>query len=486
MSRVPQADQAAALLYHARAATPFTSQDGQPCASVPASLDSRHVLPIRSAAFRDWLTAAFYDEFEVAPSLAALRAVLRALEARARYGEFPVQKLDHRVGFEGDPFAPSKVILDLANSSGQVLEIDSQAWRIRDNMQHSFRQSITTLALPPPTPPPEENPDANRQALDHFARLFLLGDRERARVFAWLVGALRPAGPYPILVIEGPVASGKTLLARALRALIDPSQVLIWRLPERDEQLLIFAFENWILAFDDVYRFSSKIAETLGAISSGDALRIPQPDLRETLEIEVARPIILVAPRDEAQPAWTPLRAFSHRTLTIQRSPIRHPHPERALWSEFEGLRPALLAALAYAVVSALRRVRDIDLTNVARFPDTAVWCAAAAPALGLTEKAAVHAVTDTAATWLGADPLRDALRTLLAPGAVWTGDASLLLNQLRTAAPRATLPANPRGLAQALPGIFGFRVERTAPGGRFLTITRLADIEREATAGRD
>jgi len=485
MSRVPQADQAAALLYHARTATPFTSQDGQPCASIPASLDSRQVLPLRSAAFRDWLTAAFFGEFEMAPSLASFHAVLRTLEARARYGEFPAQKLDHRVGFEGDPFTPSKIILDLANPSGQVLEIDSQAWRIRDNMQHSFRQSITTLALPRPVPPPEENPEANQQALDRFARLFSLSENERARVFAWLVNALRPAGPYPILVIDGPVASGKTLLARALRALIDPSPILIRRLPERDEQLLPFAFENWIIAFDDVYRFSPKIADALGAISSGDAFRVPQPDAREALEIEVARPIILVAPRDEAQPAWTPPRALSHRTLTIQRSLIRRPHAERALWSEYESLRPALLAALAQAVVSALHRIRDIDLSNVARFPDTAVWCAAAAPALGLTEQAAIQAVTDTAAMWFGADPLRDALRTLLAPGAVWTGDASSLLNQLRAAAPRATLPSNPKGLAQALPGIFGFRVERSAPGGRTLSVTRLADMEQEATAGR-
>ncbi len=306
-------------------------------------------------------------------------------------------------------------------------------------------------------------------------------------MFAWLVNALRPAGPYPILVIDGPVGSGKTLLARALRAWIDPSPVLVRRLPERDEQVLPFAFENWILAFDDVYRFSPKIADALGAVSSGDALRITQPDSREPLETEIARPIILVAPRDESQVAWAPPRALSHRTLTIQRSPVRCVHPERALWSEFESLRPALLGALAQAVVTALQRIRDIDLSNVARFPDSAVWCAAAAPALGLTEQAAIQAVTDPAAMWLGADPLRDALRTFLATGAVWTGDAGSLLNQLRALSPRATLPASPKNLTQALPGIFGFRVERkrSAPDGRTLAVTRIGDIEQEATAGR-
>jgi hypothetical protein len=56
-------DQTQALLYHARAATPFCSEDGEPCASIPSSVDSRRVLALRSASFRDWLTANFYSEF---------------------------------------------------------------------------------------------------------------------------------------------------------------------------------------------------------------------------------------------------------------------------------------------------------------------------------------------------------------------------------------------------------------------------------------
>jgi hypothetical protein len=55
-------DRTQALLYHARAATPFCSEDGEPCASIPSSVDSRRVLALRSASFRDWLTANFYSE----------------------------------------------------------------------------------------------------------------------------------------------------------------------------------------------------------------------------------------------------------------------------------------------------------------------------------------------------------------------------------------------------------------------------------------
>ena len=130
-----------------------------------------------------------------------------------------------------------------------------------------------------------------------------------------------PPALTPSWFSTAPSTSGKTVLARALRALIDPSPALIRRLPDRDDDLLPLAFENWILAFDDTYAFSAKISEALCAISSGDALRISQPDSRDALEFEIARPIILAAPHDETKPAWTPARSLSNRTVTIQRAP---------------------------------------------------------------------------------------------------------------------------------------------------------------------
>lgn len=485
MSRIPHTDEAAALLRHARSATPFISKDGQPCASVPGSIDSRHIHAIRSAAFRDWLTNEFYSEFEVPPSLSAFRAVLRTLEARARYGDFPPQKLDHRLGCEGDPLTPSKIILDLANSAGEVVEIDSHGWRIRDNMHHSFRESNTTLALPRPIPPLDNNPTGNTDALQQFAQLFSLDATDRARISAWLIAALRPTGPYPILVLHGPANSGKTVLARALRALIDPSPALIRRLPDREDELLDLAFENWILAFDDAYDLSPKTSNALCAISSGDALQIPQADMRDSLEVPIARPIILAAPHDETKPAWTPSHSLSNRTLLIERAPLKRLYPEAAVWSDFESLQPAVLAALVQATATALHRVRDIDLPNVTRFADATVWAAAAAPALGLTEDTVVHALSDPAAVWVGFDPLRATLSTLLAPTGIWTGDAAALLNQLRSIAPRAALPATPKDLSQALPNLAGFRIARTAAGARNFTITTIEEEQQDATAGR-
>lgn len=391
MRKHPQhADESAGLLYHARAATPFCSPDGEPCASIPAGIDARRVVPLRSAAFRDWITANYYSEFEAAPSPLALQAALRALEARARYGESPAQKVGRRLSFEGDPYTPSKIILDLATSAGETLEITSRGWNVANNLSHSFFQSPATLPLPHPAEPPA----SSHQTLSGFSQLFRLQGATRTRVLTWLVNALRPNGPYPILVIQGPASSGKSTLARALRALVDPSSAPLRRLPARGRELLDLARQNWILVFDQVRRVPPNISDALCALSAGEAVEISQPDSREPLVFELARPMILVAPDDDPRRAWTPPHSLAYRTLEVSLPLLHSPRPEAEPWAALEALRPALLGSLATAVSAGLRNLRETDVGNVARFPDCAAWAAAAAPALGLEQNEIVEAVS--------------------------------------------------------------------------------------------
>jgi hypothetical protein len=475
-------DQPKALLELAHTASPFCSNDGQACASLPLSVEHRTVVPLRSAAFRDWLTSEFYKQHSTAPSLQAFRAALRTLEAQARYGEFPAQPVKQRLGFEGDPYFPSKIVLDLANASGDILEITSRGWQTRNNLKTAFRQSTSTLALPAPS---HQQPATNNQQLRD---LLNLPTNAWNRVLAWLTAALRPTGPYPILVLNGPAGSGKSVLARILRTLIDPSTAPAHRLPARDRDLCQLALHNWILIFDQVHRVPNKISETLCALSSGDAIEIAQSDLRDPLVFEVARPIILVAPHDETQRAWTPPRTLANRTVTVHLDRIARPRPEAAIWSAFNTLHPQALATLSDAVATALARIRDIDLGNVSRFPDSATWTSAAAPSLGLEEADVIRAFTDENVMWSGGDPLREAVHALLETTSSWTGEATDLLNQLRTTVPLAALPSTSKGLSQVLANVAGIHLTRTRDSDtRRLTITRIHDAsQKTATADRN
>jgi hypothetical protein len=209
--------------------------------------------------------------------------------------------------------------------------------------------------------------------------------------------------------------------------------------------VLYLALQNWVLVFDQIHRVPIKIAEALCAISSGDALQVAQPDARDDALVEIARPIILIAPLDETQSAWSPPRSLANRSLTVDLPPIAAPRPEAAVWSTFETLRAPALAALADAVSSALLRIRDVDLGNVARLPDCAAWAAASAPSIGLETAAITEAIADPHSTWIGSDPLRDTLYALLRSNPAWYGDATALLIQLRALAPSPLFPARPK-----------------------------------------
>ena len=473
-------DQAQALLYHARAATPFCSQDRQPCASIPAAIDSRRVVPLRSAAFRDWLIANYYNEFEAAPSPTAFRTALRLLEARALSSESHAQKVDRRIGFEGDPFMPSKIILDLANADGEILEITSRGWELASNFGHSFVQSPATLPLPRPV----QASAGETQPFAQLSHLLRLSPENDVRVRTWLAAALRPIGPYPVLVLTGPAASGKSFAARALRSLVDPSTTPVRRLPARDRELLQLAFQNWILVFDQIHRIGARISEALCAITSGDALEIVQPDLRDPLVFQIARPMILIAPDDETLRGWIPPRTLANRTLTIHLDHIAAPRPEAFLWRQFEEIRPTLIAALADTVSTALGRIRDTDVGNVARFADSATWAAAAAPALGIEPSDIVASFADPAAIWSGSDPLRAAIHALLETKSTWTGEVTDLLVQLQSIVPLAALPNTPKGLTQALQRIPGIGVMRNrTKNTRTLSITKSGDASQKTAA---
>jgi hypothetical protein len=266
------------------------------------------------------------------------------------------------------------------------------------------------------------------------------------------------------LVLRGAVASGKSVLARALRALIDPSTAPLRRLPARARELQQLAVQNWILAFDPVRRIPTKVTEALCALSSGEA-------------IELARPLILITPTDETRCDWTPPPALSRRTLTIDLPPLVALRPEASIWAQFDALRPAILGTLATAVATALRRIREIDLGNVARFPDCATWAAAASPALALDPASIVKAFGDASSMWSGSDPLREAIEKFLSGRGAWTGSATELLSQLRRIVPLAALPASPKGLSQALPRVAGVQVvrKRDSHGERVLTITSIS-----------
>ena len=183
--------------------------------------------------------------------------------------------------------------------------------------------------------------------------LNLASENDFVLVVAWLLGALRAGGPYPVLAIAGEQGSAKTVLSKLLRALIDPSVAPVRALPRDERELFIAASNGHVLAFDNLSGLPPWLSDTLCRLTSGGAFSTRRlfTDQDEIL-FAAARPIILngieeVITRPD----------LADRAILLMLAPIaeRRRRPETALWREFELARPRILGALLDAAAHGLQ-----------------------------------------------------------------------------------------------------------------------------------
>src|SRR3981189_1751436 len=115
-------------------------------------------------------------------------------------------------------------------------------------------------------------------------------------VVTWLLATLRSEGPYPLLVISGEQGSAKTVLAKILKALVDPNAAPARALPREDRDLFIAANNGHVLAFDNLSGLPAGLSDTFCRLASGGGFAVRQlyTDQDEVL-FDAARPVILNA-----------------------------------------------------------------------------------------------------------------------------------------------------------------------------------------------
>jgi len=412
------------LLNYAAYATPFVSTTGQAFLSLPLDAFSQQVCPIHSPRIRDWLIAAFDRDHHQPPSPYALRQTIRTLAARAN-ASGTSRSVQRRVASKGNPHHPDCIFLDLANSKGEIVEITSQGWQLTTDPTALFLHNRGNRELPNPNPQ-----TVTRQIMPTLQRLLNLTHADSHRAAVWLLSALRPQGPHPILVLEGPPFSGKSTAARMLRAILDPSAAPVSSLPYFEHDLIALATLNWILAFDHVGQIRPNISATLCRLATGAAVRQREKgDDREPTVQELHRPIILTATA-----AWNPDESLAERILTLRLNPLPKRRPEAELFEEFETIRPTLLASLCDATSTALREHPQFPSPEhqVPRLPDATLWALAGFPEHAPNIQAAMNQSPTT--------PILDSLAEFLKTSPQWTGTASDLLHQI--AVTTVTAPA--------------------------------------------
>jgi hypothetical protein len=436
-----KASQKEALLAEADDLRLFHTPENEAFAAVPVE-DHTELLAVMGKAYGQWLRQQFWESEGKAPSATSIRDALLTLEARANF-EGIERDVGVRVMADGDT-----VYLGLGDGTWRSIKITPKGWEVVPSPL-CFRRSRAMLPLPVP--------ERGGSLAELRPFLNLSGEDDFILVCSWLVAALRPRGPYPVLILMGEQGSAKTVNARFARALVDPATAALKSVPTSDRELMIAATGSWMLAYDNLSGLAPAMSDALCRMATGGGLSVRELYTNsEEVIFDAARPITINGIDDLTGRADLLSRSIALTMPTIEPDKRR---TEAALTAEFEPVRPRILGALCDAVACALWRLPDVHLESPPRMSDFATWVVAAEPALPweagrfLEAYAANRKAMDDLA--LDMDRVAAIIIEMMRYAGEWSGTATDLLEEVRGLPGQerrgSDIPQTPRGISNRL-----------------------------------
>ena len=409
--------QATMLVKMADAADVWHTADGDAYATVPVS-KHHETWPIRSKGFKRWLCRRFYVSKEKAPSAQALQDALGVIEGKAVFEgverDVHVRAADHNGG----------IYLDLCNHNWQAVEITAAGWSVIDNPPVRFRRAKAMGRLPTPI---------EGGFIGDLRNLVNVRDEDWPLVIAWLLAAVRPIGPYPLLCLHGEQGSAKSSTARVLRSLIDPNSSPLRSEPRDPRDLMIAANNGWVIALDNLSKVPTWLSDALCRLSTGGGFstRTLYENDEETI-FDAQRPVILTGIEELATRGDLLDRSILVNLPTI---PESRRMPESEFWAQFDKIHGALFGALLTAISTTIRTLPAVKIANLPRMADFAIWATAGEKAIGLETGEFLRAYTGNreATNELAIDSsiVGKVITEFMATTINWSGTTSELLAEL-------------------------------------------------------
>ena len=323
----------------------------------------RETLPVHSRGFEWWLRRLFWERTGRGATREALTHAQENLDALA------VSAGQRRVYLRTATFG-DRLYIDLCDDSRQVVEIDSEDWRVlSDPPEVRFRRTKTTAPLPEPV---KGDPG---MGLSNLSRFLNMDEGDFVLCVAWLLASLRDTGPYPLLVLTGEQGSAKSTAAKLLRSLVDPARPPTRGMPRNERDAAIAARNRHVLAYDNLSGLPTWFSDTLCRLSTGEgfATRALYTNDEEVV-IEASRPVILTGIENPS------VRGdLAERSITIRLAPIADAdrRTESELMSTFEEAAPIIFGALLDGLSEGLRRFDEVRLEQLPRMADFCEWAVA-------------------------------------------------------------------------------------------------------------
>lgn len=453
----------------------FHSKDGEAFITVHEDGIAK-TFKVKSRDTKFWLMKLLYTAEGITPNPTALNTAINALMGKALFdGEA------HEV-FLRYAYCEGRIYIDLGNAAYQQVEIDTDGRRIIESKDSPVR-FVRKNGMAPMAAPADEG---SFDPLGAFLNLET-GD-DAILISAWLLSAMNPRGPYPILAFVGEQGTAKSTMAKILKDLVDPSDIPLATLSRNERDLVIAAEASWMLCFNNISALSSELSDSLCRLATDGGLRIRAlfTDSDE-IHFKSIRPIILNGISDYVTRGDLASRSIIINPPTIQ--PGKR-FSERELWQRWHEVKPVVFAAFCDALSAALRNIETTKLDQLPRMADFAQFVSAAESALPWAPGAFLRAYERNQAqlvdTALEADQVATAVTALIdkTERNQWAGTASELLAVLNERVDGnirrlGTWPKKPNILSNRLRRLApslrtkGIKIEKGKSGERYISIRK-------------
>lgn len=315
-----------------------------------------------------WMISLVCRTTETIPSPSSLKAAIRTLEGKAII-EGP--EIDVHLRYAAHDGC---IYTDLCNDRREQIKITPNGHSIiqAKDSPVKFHREVGMAALCYPAAKGSFNP--------LLELLNLEGEADGLLLIGWLIGAMNPKGPFPILVLFGEQGSSKSTTTRLLKSLTDPSVFDLMSIPGSERDLAIAASKTWMIPFDNASKISVDQSDSFCRLSTGGYFRIRKPytDTEETI-LFLFNPVVMNGIDD-----FIERQDLADRCIFINLPSIsKHKRlPEKEFWRRWKEAKPTVLAALCEALSASLRNIDNVNLPEYPRMADFLQFVTAAESAL--------------------------------------------------------------------------------------------------------
>ena len=401
----------------------FRDKDDVAYATIPIG-GHRETWPLRSKNFRKWLGHKFYQQENKPASSQAFSDALALIAARAQF-QGSVKDVYTRIAVLDD-----QVIVDLCNDRWEVVEITSAGYRVLPESPVKFRRAKGMKSLPHPVA-------GSLRDIKDF--LNVKAETDWSLMGAWMIGAFSQ-GPYPVIILLGEQGTGKSVISRMLKSIVDPATSPLRSIPRNPRDLMIAGKNGWVIAFDNLSGMPAWLSDAICRLSTGGGFSTRElfTDDGEAL-FNATRPVILNGISDVASRHDLIDRALM---INLEMIPEEQRKPEKEIWNAFDQIKPRILGGLFDAVSSGIRNQNNVSFERLPRMADFAIWAAAAEKecqwSKGITFMDAYQGNRSAAVEMaVDADLVASSImKLLLFDGGKWQGTATELLDRLTDLVP--------------------------------------------------